>query len=171
MISEKIIQEGLERYYKDKAKYMLTNAFIYNWESDFWILRNSNSMAIEFEIKISRSDFFADKKKVEKHLLLSTGQTNNKRYTGSGQDRVELPTLRPNQFYYVVPKGLIKVEELPPYVGLIEMDVYTEGDYTSCYPAAGVKKRAPFLHKDILAYESILCPKFYYYWLTAKNKC
>lgn len=69
---------------------------------DFWAMRalpSARFLRVACEIKISRSDFLAEIRKPEKRrraLLLS------------------------NEFYFVAPHGLIKVEELPPEAGLIE---------------------------------------------------
>lgn len=63
----------------------------------------------EFEIKISRSDFKADAKK-EKATQLVNGF-----YIAWGQQR---EIRRPNYFYYIVPDGLISVDEVPSYAGL-----------------------------------------------------
>lgn len=58
-----------------------------------------------FEIKTSRADFLSELKKPEKRrkaMLFS------------------------NDFYFVAPKGMIKVEELPPDCGLMEADVFND---------------------------------------------
>lgn len=70
-------------------------SFIYKWECDYWTM-TSGGETREFEIKISRSDFFTDAKK-EKH--------------SSDQGA--------NYFYYVCPDGLIKSHEVDPRYGLI----------------------------------------------------
>jgi hypothetical protein len=65
---------------------------------------NRRKVVTEYEIKISRQDFFRDAKKA-RHFFY------------------ENPTLKPdkvpNHFYYVVPIGLIEVEEVPDWAGLI----------------------------------------------------
>ncbi len=48
-------------------EYKLNNSFIYDWECDFFGI-SKTGYAYEVEVKISRSDFFADFKK-EKHNL------------------------------------------------------------------------------------------------------
>ena len=76
--------------------FMLPNSFIYNWECDFWTMDTKGNTR-EFEIKISRSDFFNDAKK-EKHSNSDAGA---------------------NYFYYVVPDGLIKPDEVDKRYGLM----------------------------------------------------
>jgi hypothetical protein len=64
---------------------------------------NEKSFVYEYEVKISRSDFFADFKKETKHKKLKLG----------------VEDFCPNRFFYVVPEGLVKKDEVPEYAGLI----------------------------------------------------
>lgn len=77
--------------------------------------------------------------------------------------------LCPNRFYYASPPGIISVENLPPYAGLIHLDKDKE---------AFIVKQAPFLHKRYLLEKKlakILLDKFWYlsqnqrYHLQANN--
>lgn len=74
----------------------------------------------EYEVKVSRSDFFADFQKnsawnwrpEKKHEIISDG-------------------IGPNYFSFVTPAGLVKIYEVPEYAGLIEVNedgkvVYTK---------------------------------------------
>lgn len=72
-------------------------------ECDALVITNSN-YAIEYELKISRSDFFADFKK-RKHKSMSNGRGG-----------------KISRFYYVVPTNMITVAEVPSYAGLIYVD-------------------------------------------------
>lgn len=122
--------------------------FIYSWESDVWILTKSE-LAYEFEIKISRSDFFNDfKHKTRKHSFL--GAVNKEYLNGI-----------PNYFYYVVPKGLITKEEVPEYAGLC----YVDGEilYT-------IKKAPKLTPKKTSAEDLNLTDKFYYNYRHWRNK-
>ena len=95
-MTEKQIIQYLS-FHLDRRKYpfQMCNAFIYgSWECDYWAL-STDGLAREFEIKISRGDFFSDFKK-PKHKL-------------SGA----------NYFYYVVPTGLIARDEVDPRYGLM----------------------------------------------------
>lgn len=65
---QKVVSEQF--FSPNSVKYMAENLFLYDWESDFWIMMKSG-LCYEFEIKISRSDFFNDfKHKQKKHLAL-----------------------------------------------------------------------------------------------------
>lgn len=60
------IQVALWRLYHNHM-YHLYNSYLYNWECDYYS-RSKSGKDYEVEIKLSRSDFFADFKK-EKHRL------------------------------------------------------------------------------------------------------
>lgn len=80
----------------ENVKYVFTDS-----EVDVLSL-NKNDYTTEFEVKISRSDFKADaKKKKWKWYVLK----HKKRC--------------PNYFYYVCPSGLISIDEIADYSGLI----------------------------------------------------
>lgn len=78
-----------------KFPWQLANSFVYNWECDYWAM-TSGGTTREFEIKISRADYFTDAKK-DKH----------KECNGA------------NYFYYVCPKDLITKKEVDKKYGLI----------------------------------------------------
>lgn len=62
--------------------------------------RSNALIRIAYEIKVSRSDFLREVKAPLK----------------------QVPALRiSNRFYYVTPPGLLKVEEIPPWAGLLEV--------------------------------------------------
>lgn len=108
-----------------------------------------SELAYEFEIKISRSDFFNDfKHKTRKHSFL--GAVNKEYLNGI-----------PNYFYYVVPKGLITKEEVPEYAGLC----YVDGEilYT-------IKKAPKLTPKKTSAEDLNLTDKFYYNYRHWRNK-
>lgn len=177
-MSENVICESLDRFFVGNCEYKVSNAFIFksNWESDFFV-QKQNGYAYEFEVKISRSDFFADKKKVDKHMILSSGKFMLKKHKYNEQSTCKADrwivteeekehSFRPNKFFYVVPSGMITVDELPPYAGLYYYDENGGTDY-SC----NLKKikDAPFMHKEKLRFEYVLCKKFYYYWMEEKS--
>lgn len=166
--SEGSICNIINAKYNGNCKYKLANGFIFSWESDFFVQKD-NGYSYEFEVKISRSDFFSDKKKVEKHLALEKGIYMEKKteYKFNSEtnknERVEYfeerkRDFRPNKFFYVLPKGLVSVNEIPIYAGLM----YVENQNIETV------KEAPFLHKNKLTFESVLCNKFYHYWINAK---
>jgi len=131
------IIHSLMIYYRTYL-YRIANTYVFDWESDFLCVSRSGYIN-EIEIKISRSDFKADAKKVEKHLKLQSG-------TG----------MIPHRFYYTTPHNLITADEVPEYAGLIYAPNYT------------VIKNAPLLHKRDIDLRNTLCDKYYYKWLDAQ---
>lgn len=154
--SEKLIQNAIEWQLLSPStiKYHMENLIVFNWESDSLFITRSGYI-YECEIKISRGDFKQDFKKQKKHLILE------------GKDNTEQS---PNYFYYVVPKDLIKVEEVPEYAGLIYVDViYNIDGKIGGYPITFVKT-APIIHKDKVNLNTLnLIDKFYYNYITWKG--
>lgn len=64
-------------------KYVLANTYVYNWECDYFGVSKSG-YAYEIEIKVSRSDFFADFKKAKKHRMLQLAKEGNTIMTTKG---------------------------------------------------------------------------------------
>ena len=85
------------------------------WECDVFELTPAGYFR-EFEVKISRGDFFADRKKERTVYPVPWGETpktESKHQLLAGQDR------GPVEFWYLVPEGLVKPEEVPAYAGLM----------------------------------------------------
>lgn len=100
----------------ENVKYLFSD-----WELDV-VSINKNNFLTEYEVKISRSDFKADAKK--KKWIYYTDKNHWFKCA--------------NYFYYVCPKDLIKVEEIPSFAGLIYVDA---GEIITV-------KKAPRLHKE-----------------------
>lgn len=150
-IQEAIYQHGFLSH--SSIKYYTENLWIYGWESDIWIMTKSG-YAYEVEIKISRNDFKNDfRNKKNKHLLLESKVTaENKR--------------RPNYLYYAVPEGLISVEEVPEYAGLLYIVPLSD-----TYNRVDVVRKAPQIHKDKADIEFLnLIDKFYFNYSNWKSK-
>lgn len=103
-----IIQEAVCKSLAIKGHEAICENFGYNWEMDIASLSKSG-MLHEHEVKISRSDFLADKKKATKFIHY---EMRNERSC-------------PNYFYYVCPEDLIKKDEIPTWAGLY---YYAEGE-------------------------------------------
>lgn len=163
---QKVVSEQF--FSPNSVKYMAENLFLYDWESDFWIMMKSG-LCYEFEIKISRSDFFNDfKHKQKKHLALQhkytidipEWQTDNEKLKAEIEEKCN--RVIPNYFYYAVPKELITVEEIPEYAGLI----YVEEDGFLV-----TKKKAPKLTDYKSTVEELnLADKFYYNYRHWRDK-
>lgn len=122
-------------------KYLINNAFIYEWESDFFSITELD-YAFEFEIKVTKGDFKDDFNKREKHILLESADPSSF-------------IKKPNKFFYAVPKNLLATSEIPSYAGLIEVNPVDR--------VANIVKDAPYLHKEkqFETLKQILLEKFY----------
>lgn len=155
--------------------YIFRNSYIFGWESDIFALTKSG-LSVEIEVKVSRSDFFADFKKEDKHRYLSSkgfvikskkeyisqwGYENNKyTYLDGEACRVEFINSilnTPNRFYYACPDGLILPNEIPKYAGLIYGNK--------------VVKKAPLLHNNRNVTKEDLLPKLYWRRINALTAC
>ena len=175
--------------------YVLTNSFIFGWESDYFGITKGTGYAYEIEVKISKSDFRADfKNKTEKHRCLSLanqeiitiprqeatkyGPTGEKEKDRLGRERVVYGNIPqgycplvirknfiPNRFFYAVPAEL--VDSIKDILPKYAGLISVNG-----YDVKEVKS-APILHKRILLPElaPILLDKFYYGYLNKRSEC
>ena len=181
--TEEYIQRKLGGFLSmSTQKYVMENLFVFSWESDKLIMTRSD-MLYEFEIKISRSDFKADFKKKDKHVILEGIEefvpSYDKildRWKSLHEEYYKVSHYKkPHYFYYAVPEGMIDVSEVPEYAGLIY--VLPEGKYETkdgkwCSDGIYVVKPAPKLHNNKYTNDELnLTDKFYYNMLSWKDKC
>lgn len=178
-MTEKDIQRALWIKYRHH-KYRFLNTYFFSSEQDYLTFLQ-NGYCWEFEIKVSKSDFWADFRK-KKHLQYTNTAANvslkpvklreiwtkteepydpesklNRRYrirtnwdtgeTTYGVERHDRTTFNykeiapkniPNRFYFATPAGLVKLDDIPSYAGLIEVG---PGGVST------VLKKAPLIHK------------------------
>lgn len=145
-----------------KQNKVFPNIFIEGFEADVIEITKAG-YATEYEVKISRADFFNDAKK---RLDFYKGKAVNKSKFELLQkgDRV-------NYFYYVVPHGLVSVEEVPEFAGLIYVRIsdvnyhsYEKGYYSIPKLFSYTMKKAPKLSKVKFSTDKILkCFESTYY--------
>lgn len=185
MLTEEVAQRMLSKLLSTSTiRYDMDNLFVFDWESDK-LIKTKSGYLYEYEIKISKSDFKNDfKNKKLKHAILS-----GEKYTPDFNDwyeqvRRQFPLItkdelfasvlvskfltanykRPNYFYYAVPEGMLKTDDIPEYAGL----VYLNPDIVH-WPS--VVKPAPLLHKDKYSDEELnLTEKFYYNMVNWKER-
>lgn len=128
------ISFDLIKWARGSGHEILIPNFYHGWyEMDLFRLTNTEYV-IEYEIKISRSDFFNDFKK------------NTRVYSGTGlesqnklkHDMIAKGEGKCNRFFFVVPKDLVSIDEVPAHCGLI---YYRDGNLR-------IIKNAPLLHKN-----------------------
>lgn len=120
-MNERLIQNLI---YKDcdkrRHRFMTPNTTVFGWESDM-ISATKAGLLVEYEIKISRGDFRADFKKIRHRILDAT--KIGEQHRGAAY------------FFYVVPRDLVRIDEVPQHAGLIY-----------CHPMFQIVKKAPRLH-------------------------
>lgn len=137
-ISDAIIQNLAERQFSIYLTHFNGGGFA---EADVFAI-NKSGLMFEYEIKISRSDYFADfKNKTHKHNNLQNNtaitiydEWKRGKKTGNEVTHIGLS----NRFYYVCPHDMIRIDEVPKYAGLI----YIDGE-----KVIEIKK-APIIHKN-----------------------
>ena len=97
---------------------------------------------VEYEIKLSKSDFKADARKAERvrYALRSTGpwgQTKHQRLAARDSKG-------PSRFYFVTPAGLLLPSQIPEWAGWMEATEIYHGRAVSL----SVMKAAPRLHGE-----------------------
>jgi len=133
--------------------------FVFDWESDVFVLQKASNYSYDIEIKISKADYLHDFTKWEKHSIIKNGlmpYVHGKNPDGSWHYEYRDHKFRPNKFYFCVPDGLITRQDVPDYCGLMYIMGASE--------EMRIVKDAPFLHKNTLDFRPVLCDKFYYRW-------
>jgi len=127
-MSEAFCQNALYRWAHDAGhRYIAPNVKMFAWEGDLASV-SRHGYLVEYEIKCSRSDFLADKKKLRHRWLLQ------------GIDKVDLGALKlkvPSYFYYALKEGVrYEPDEIPAYAGVLR--IYS--------PLVFIEKEAPQIH-------------------------
>lgn len=116
------------------------------WECDLFEVTPAGYFC-EYEIKTSRSDFFNDQKKADMRCSYYNIQSKK---IANLQDSPDTKHKRlsnrcppaPNRFYFVIPVGLVKIEEIPEWAGLIVVGENNKTIYENEI------KTAPVLHRE-----------------------
>lgn len=122
-LADKMIID-LMSYVSGHAYDVIIPNYFFGWyEMDLFRLTKSGVL-YEYEIKISRADFFNDFKKDEgkKHKQIAQKQG------------------KANRFYFVVPENLIKPDECPDYAGLL---YYKNGHFSNIKGSKMIHKGKP----------------------------
>ncbi len=92
--TERTILKAL-RTFCDNHKYVIANAFIFNWESDLFSVTKTGTV-YEFEVKISKADFKKDFEK-EKHTIFKN-RNNDIFYTSDKKEKSGFTCINGNDF-------------------------------------------------------------------------
>ena len=113
-LTEGIMINALRYFIMGERNYMAFCPRIHNFfgmksESDV-IAINPNGYLVEFEVKLTKADFIKDKDKI---IYIKRKQINkHKLYEQGGGSAM---------FYFVAPKGILTIDDIPEWAGLIEV--------------------------------------------------
>lgn len=152
IFSESSIQMGLKSEFLFSSYGCFSNVKdTFYAEADFLrVLRGSMRTEV-FEIKVSKADFRAD---------------FNKRYWHTILQRRHPDTSIPNRFYYVAPKGLLDLSDIPEYAGFYTIE-HRPAKHNPNRTSFDCVKRAPLLHKTPMTpkkYEALCHKLMWRYW-------
>jgi hypothetical protein len=105
------------------------------WECDIFELTKAGYFR-EYEIKMTRADFFADAKK-ERPFRDGGISTTATKHASMGT------TNGPSRFWFVVPEAMIALNEVPSFAGLIELHTSPRGKISEIERVV-----APTLHRE-----------------------
>ncbi len=122
------------------------------WECDMFCTTKAGYWH-EFEIKVSRADFFKD---FDKKMAMLRGRRRSSRFCGvKGVDTLHKHAMMeggdergPSYYWFCIPEGLVEESEIPDYAGLIEFPE-PAGKKPSPYWRGYMNtvRKAPKLHK------------------------
>jgi len=118
---------------------VIPNFYVGRYEMDVF-RRMKSGYVVEYEIKISKSDFLNDFNKC--HTEYKGRYPDRQYFDIKKHDLLKLGNYPANRFYFVVPKGLLTIEDIPEYAGLIEY--HRESKHFETV------KTAPLMHKNKL---------------------
>lgn len=128
MMTEAGIQRLMYNRFGHQRAYCMPNVYVFANESDLLTVTKAG-YTDEYEIKLSRSDFMADKRKHRYESYHHVSPWHGLQYSRRQDDGTQLhwTGIRPrkiennfpNRFWYVVPEGLVTADEVPAYAGLM----------------------------------------------------
>lgn len=165
------IQKAMHAATFSRYEFLAANVYVGDNEMDLFGVRKSG-YCDELEMKLTRSDFLADFKKTRTMKTdgpcspIGWPRNPNYRYTSlsfNKHDMLRAGKLPSNYFSFVLPKGLIELDEIPKYAGVFE---WTE------LPNGRIKvietRRAPRLHDRKISetlYRKVLKAMAYRFWI------
>lgn len=143
MITSKDIQMFILKHWLEQhhCPYVCSNFSGLGFAEADAIAISKAGIITEFEIKMSRADFFADFRK-PKHEVFKSGM---KVLEGNLHGLINK---YPNKFYFAVPKNLVSIDEVPEYAGLIYLNKYSLQTHPGqTFIDFQFVRKAPYIHK------------------------
>lgn len=169
-LSESIISRSLWFKY-GVGQWACSNIHYYAFESDLLILRTSGTV-IEYEIKLSVSDFKAGLKKKQVINPNNKNRRQNKIHpeqTYTYRHDYLISGLGANMFYYVAPDYVINAVDIPEWAGIIKATPNNTANHCSIL----IQRKAKSLHRDKALdsmREKIMTSCYYKYWRNFSGK-
>lgn len=107
-LADRILLHLLKYGRKDPSEIMIPNFYHFGYEMDMFKL-TSKQLVVEYEVKISRADYFNDFKKNRKAWKSDTEYKHDLIRSGKAA----------SSFCFVVPENLIHPNEVPKHCGLM----------------------------------------------------
>lgn len=147
-LTELQLQKAIHRKWGFGRELGIGNLYLFGWNESDYLTLTKAGYTDEYEIKISRSDFHADKRK-DRHDRYQcvtawrwiTHPERKHRPAFTQVTHIGIAKQYPNRFWYVVPEGLVQPDEVPSYAGLIYAVDRGFGHVT-----LKIVKRGPKLH-------------------------
>lgn len=146
------ISQTVTRFVNSGSDIVVPNFYVGRYECDVIKLTKSGVFT-EYEIKISRADYFNDFKKehnerdMTNYIKGESSWFNMPILTLNKHKETEIGN-RANKFYFVVPDGLIEPSEVPKYAGLI---YYNNGRIRVVKNAKQIHKNKGIIDLQVLA--------------------
>lgn len=133
--ADKIKKDLMEWSRSSGYDIIIPNFYLGRYEMDLFRLTPAG-LITEYEIKVSRADYKADFYKEQagcnnKHALMTGG------------------TCACNRFYFVVPKKMVRAEEVPSYAGLLYYKGKRGFDLVKNAPLIHKQKQSPEIYKEL----------------------
>lgn len=121
MISARKIQQAIFQQFVSSSSLLMPCYTPRAWyECDVWRVTKAG-LAVEYEIKLTRADFLADRRKRSRtrHRYVD-GQWQRTVPRTKHERLAESDPAGPSRFFFVLPVGVVPVEAIPEWAGLIE---------------------------------------------------
>lgn len=162
-VNERIIQNWLWRYHRNSSELVMPSYTPKGWwECDLMVVTKS-LMWHEYEIKLSRKDFYKDqnkgrrrlKKFIDDHGVMQFGPVTEttKHLLIAGASRSG-----PNCFWFVMPRDLVPLDEVPSWAGV--KILVPRGRWL----AFDVVRKAPRIHTQPVSQEIVDHARSVCYW-------
>lgn len=144
---------ALNRDRMSSCEIIMPNVHVHNWNECDALMLMKSGYCHEVEMKLTKSDFKADFKKTNWWLTDDDPAFARPRQKQGlkHEDCLANKQCFPNRFSFLVPEGLVELDDIPDYAGLMYFKRY-EGEYGRIQ----IVRDAKLLHKKKLTDNKVL---------------